>query len=68
MTIKRFVSSKHISLRVAASTPLVYSTREDLNSASSNTRFNALWETFEVKTGFSMSFHNTNKLLDVAAL
>jgi hypothetical protein len=68
MALKRSVSSKHTSIRVAASTPLVYSAREDFNSASSNARSNDQWEPFLVPTGVSMSIHNTNKLLDVAAL
>lgn len=66
--MKRSISSKHTSLRAAASTPLVYSAREDLISASSDARSNAQWETFEVPTGASVSNHRTNKLLDLAAL
>jgi hypothetical protein len=68
MTMKHSISSKHTSLRAAASTPLVYSAREDLISATSNTRSNAQWETFKVPTGVSVSNHRTNKLLDLAAL
>jgi hypothetical protein len=66
--MKRSQSSKHTSLRNAASTPLVYSAREDLISVSSNARANAEWGTFDVPTGVSTSHHRTNRLLDLAAL
>lgn len=66
--MKRSQSSKHTSLRLAASSPVVYSARENLISASSNSNSNAQWETFTVPTGETVSHHRRNKLLDLAVL
>lgn len=66
--MKRTQSSKHTSLRAAASTPLVYSDRASLTTSSSSTSSNAEWETVSVPTGASVSTHRGNRLLDMAAL